>query len=229
MMIARWTCEAKFGRKGEALALLNEWNEQIGAQTDLDMTKSRTLTGSVGDKESVIQNEIDIENLAELDAFFDKIASIEMHAEWGKNFGGKDGRGIQGTPIIVSAKNAFHGRGLGSTTMMDDKTSRKDLEPLLPGFEHIPFNDIEALETKLRENNGDVAGVFLEPIQAEAGIFVPDDGYLKKVQELTKEYGTDILISATTKDGLDQEFAMEALPATMVKGRKTPVEIFKVV
>ena len=87
MMVARWTCEAKFGHKNEALALLDEWNEQIGAQTDVDMTKTRTLTGSVGAKEAIIQNEVEISNLAELDAFFEKIASIEMHAEWGKNFG----------------------------------------------------------------------------------------------------------------------------------------------
>ena len=87
MMIARWTCEAKFGQKNEALALLNEWNEQIGAQTDIDMARSRTLSGSVGAKESVIENEMEISNLTELDAFFDKIASIEMHADWGKKFG----------------------------------------------------------------------------------------------------------------------------------------------
>jgi ornithine--oxo-acid transaminase len=114
-------------------------------------------------------------------------AAIKLIRKWGKNFGGKDGKGIQGIPIILSAKNAFHGRGLGSTTMMDDKTSRKDLEPLMPGFEHIPFNDIETLKAKLREHNGNVAGVFLEPIQAEAGIFIPDDSYLKKAQELIKE------------------------------------------
>ena len=48
MMIARWTCEAKFGQKSEALGLLDEWNEQIGAQTDIDMSRTRTLTGSVG-------------------------------------------------------------------------------------------------------------------------------------------------------------------------------------
>ena len=87
MMIARWTCEAKFGHKNEALALLKEWNEQIGGQTDIDMARSRTLSGSVGAKESIIENEMEISNLIELDAFFDKIASIEMHADWGKKFG----------------------------------------------------------------------------------------------------------------------------------------------
>lgn len=86
MMIARWTCEAKFGFKNEALALHKEWQEQIGSQTDIDVSKTRTLTGSVGAKEAIIQDEMEVANLAELDAFFDKIASIQMHADWGKKF-----------------------------------------------------------------------------------------------------------------------------------------------
>ena len=87
MMIARWTCEAKFGQKSEVLALHKEWEEQIGAQTDINLSRSRTLTGSVGAKEAIIQSEMEIANLAELDAFFEKIASIQMHADWGKKFG----------------------------------------------------------------------------------------------------------------------------------------------
>ena len=63
-----------------------EWDEQIGSQTDIDISKIRTVTGSVGAKEAVIQSEMEIANLAELDAFFEKIASIEMHADWGKRF-----------------------------------------------------------------------------------------------------------------------------------------------
>jgi len=47
MMLARWQFQARFGHKNEAIALLKEWNEQIGAQTDIDVSKSRILTGSV--------------------------------------------------------------------------------------------------------------------------------------------------------------------------------------
>ncbi len=114
-------------------------------------------------------------------------AAIKLIKKWGKNFGGKDGKGIKGTPVIISAKNAFHGRGFGSTCLMDDELSRKDLEPLLPGFEQIPYNDIEALRKKFEEHDGDVAGIILEPIQSEAGIFIPDDDYLKNVQIMAKE------------------------------------------
>ncbi len=113
-------------------------------------------------------------------------AAIKAIRKWGKNFGGKDGKGIKGTPVIISAQNAFHGRGLGSTAMMDDLVSRKDLEPLMEGFEQVPFNDLDALEDKFKEYDGNIAGVFLEPIQAEAGIFVPDENYLHEVQKLTK-------------------------------------------
>jgi len=175
-------------------------------------------------------------------------AAIKLIRKWGKNFGGKDGKGIKGTPIIISAKNAFHGRGFGSTTMMDDKLSRKDLEPLIPGFEHIPFNDIDALEAKLREHDGDVAGVFIEPIQAEAGIFVPDDNYLKSIQKLTKEYNALFVLDeiqtgycrtgsnfAWQLYGLDAPDLMTTgkamssgvLPVSCLCGRKDLMELFE--
>ncbi len=114
-------------------------------------------------------------------------AAIKAIKKWGKNFGGKDGKGITGIPVIISANNAFHGRGFGSTALMDDPISRKDLEPLMAGFEHVPFDDIEALKAKFREHDGNIAGVFIEPIQAEAGILVPAENYLKEVQQLAKE------------------------------------------
>lgn len=84
MMIARWSCEAKFGMKAEALALLKEWQEQIGAQVGMESSRLRTITGSVGAKEALIQDEFEIENLTELDDFFSKIAQVKMHADWGK-------------------------------------------------------------------------------------------------------------------------------------------------
>lgn len=113
-------------------------------------------------------------------------AAIKLIRKWGKNYGGKDGTGIAGTPVIISAKDAFHGRGLGSTALMDDPMSRQDLEPLMPGFEQVPYNDISAVEDKFKQHDGNIAGVILEPIQAEAGILIPDDDYLHNVQQLAK-------------------------------------------
>ncbi|MEO0344080.1 MAG: hypothetical protein AAF198_11650 [Pseudomonadota bacterium] len=84
MMIARWSCEAKFGMKGEALALLKEWQEQIGAQVGMEAKRLRTISGSVGAKEALIEDEFEIDDLTQLDEFFSKIAQVKMHANWGK-------------------------------------------------------------------------------------------------------------------------------------------------
>ena len=84
MMLARWQFQARFGHKTEAISLLKQWNEQIGAQTDMDVSRSRLLTGSVGASEALVEMEIEIEGLDDLQKFFDKIASISMHQDWGK-------------------------------------------------------------------------------------------------------------------------------------------------
>lgn len=116
-------------------------------------------------------------------------AAIKAIRKWGRQYGGKDRKGIKAPdiPVIISARNSFHGRGLGSTTLMTDEVSKQDVGPLLPGIDHVPFNDVDALKAKIGEHSGSVAAIFLEPIQAEAGILVPDDDYLKRVQQLAKE------------------------------------------
>ncbi len=87
MIIARWQFTAKFGRKQEAISLIKEWNEQIGAQTNIDVTKARLVTGSVGVSEGLVELEMEIEDLKNLDDFFSKIATIQMHSEWGSKMG----------------------------------------------------------------------------------------------------------------------------------------------
>ena len=83
-MIARWMFQAQFGRKQDAISLLKEWYEQIGVQTGIDVSKQRLVTGSVGASEALVETELEIEGLADLEQFFDKIASIKMHEEWGQ-------------------------------------------------------------------------------------------------------------------------------------------------
>ncbi len=68
--------------------------------------------------------------------------------------------------------------------MSTDPEAKKDFGPFTPGFVTIPYNDIDALEKELQDPN--VAGFLVEPIQGEAGVFVPDDGYLKKAYDLCK-------------------------------------------
>jgi len=87
---------------------------------------------------------------------------------------------------IVVCHDNFHGRTTGVISYSTDPSSRKDFGPYLPGFEVIPFNDTDALEKALQDSN--TAAFLFEPIQGEAGVIVPDDGYYKKVRALCDKY-----------------------------------------
>jgi len=85
--------------------------------------------------------------------------------------------------IIVCDGN-FHGRTITIISLSSDPDAYKDYGPFTPGFVSIPYNDISALEKALEDPN--VAGFLVEPIQGEAGVYVPDDGYLAKSYQLCK-------------------------------------------
>ncbi|HZY25959.1 MAG TPA: ornithine--oxo-acid transaminase [Bacteroidales bacterium] len=85
---------------------------------------------------------------------------------------------------IIACEGNFHGRTISIVSMSTDPDARNDYGPFTPGFIIIPYNDLKALENALKDP--DVAGFLVEPIQGEAGVFVPDDGYLKKSYDLCK-------------------------------------------
>lgn len=85
---------------------------------------------------------------------------------------------------IIVCKDNFHGRTITIISMSSDPDSYKGFGPYTPGFIQIPYNDLNALEEALMDKN--VAGFLVEPIQGEAGVMVPDEGYLSKAYELCK-------------------------------------------
>ena len=89
-----------------------------------------------------------------------------------------------GKAKIIVCDGNFHGRTITIVSRSNDPESYAGYGPFTPGFIKIPYNDIPALEKALQDP--DVAGFLLEPIQGEAGVFVPDEGYLKKAYELCK-------------------------------------------
>jgi len=95
----------------------------------------------------------------------------------------KKGVGENNAKIIV-CENNFHGRTITGISMSTDPDARKDYGPYTPGFITIPYNDLPALERELEDP--DVAGFMVEPIQGEAGVYVPDEGYLRKAYDLCK-------------------------------------------
>ena len=100
------------------------------------------------------------------------------------------GYDVKGIPAdqakIIVCDNNFHGRTITIVTLSNDPSSYAGFGPLTPGFVRIPYDDIPALEEALKDPN--VAGFLLEPIQGEAGVYVPHEGYLKKAYDLCKAH-----------------------------------------
>lgn len=87
---------------------------------------------------------------------------------------------------IIFASGNFWGRTLAAISTSDDPTSYEGFGPFMPGYDVIPYNDLEALEKELKDSN--VAAFMVEPIQGEAGVVVPDEGYLTGVRKLCTKY-----------------------------------------
>ena len=107
--------------------------------------------------------------------------AIKLCRKWGYE---KKGIPENEAKIIVCEGN-FHGRTITIISMSTDPESYKGYGPYTPGFIKIPYNDTEKLKKELEDPN--VAGFLVEPIQGEAGVYVPDEGFLKKAYDLCKE------------------------------------------
>jgi len=91
------------------------------------------------------------------------------------------------TAKIIVCDGNFHGRTTTIISFSNDPDARKEFGPYTPGFINIPYNDLDALKEVLKDET--IAGFMVEPIQGEAGVFVPDEGYLKGSKELCKQAG----------------------------------------
>ncbi|VAW22599.1 Ornithine aminotransferase [hydrothermal vent metagenome] len=108
---------------------------------------------------------------------------------------------------IVVCNGNFHGRTITIISMSSDPDAYNDYGPYTPGFINIPYNDIEALEQALQDSN--VAGFLVEPIQAEAGVYVPEEGFLKKASELCKKHNV-LFIADEVQTGIGRTGKMLA-------------------
>lgn len=125
---------------------------------------------------------------------------------------------VKGVPqdkaeIIVCEKN-FHGRTSTVISFSSDPDSKNNFGPYMPGFTAIPFNDLKALEAALENKN--VTGFLVEPIQGEAGVVVPDDGYLKKAKSICEKHNV-LLIADEIQTGLCRTGKMLACDHENVK------------
>lgn len=115
---------------------------------------------------------------------------------------------------ILFAEGNFWGRTLAAISSSTDPSSYKGFGPYMPGFELIPYNDILSLEKALQDPN--MAAFMVEPIQGEAGVVVPDEGYLQKVRALCTEYNV-LFIADEIQTGLARTGKMLACDHEQVR------------
>jgi ornithine--oxo-acid transaminase len=159
--------------------IVNAMTEQAGRLT---LTSRAFYNSMLGEFEEYITRYFGYDKVLAMNsgAEADETA-LKLCRKWGYE---KKGIAENEAKIIVCEGN-FHGRTITIISMSTDPDSYKGFGPYTPGFITIPYNDTEALARELEDPN--VAGFLVEPIQGEAGVYVPDDGFLSKAYTLCKE------------------------------------------
>jgi len=118
------------------------------------------------------------------------------------------------TAKIIVCDGNFHGRTTTIISFSNDEDARKEFGPYTPGFVSIPYNDLDALAAALKDEH--VAGFMVEPIQGEAGVFVPDEGFLKGAHKLCKEHNV-LFIADEVQTGIARTGKLLAVDHEEVK------------
>eukprot|EP00878_Enallax_costatus_P009186 GHUV01009603.1.p1 GENE.GHUV01009603.1~~GHUV01009603.1.p1 ORF type:complete len:239 (+),score=40.23 GHUV01009603.1:647-1363(+) len=140
---------------------------------------------------------------------YDKVLPMNTGVEGGETackLARRWGYDVKGVPEnqakILFARGNFWGRTMSAISSSTDPSSYKGFGPFMPGFDLIPYNDLDALEQKLKEDPNIVA-FMVEPIQGEAGVIIPQDSYLKKAQQMLKKHNA-LLIADEVQTGLSR-------------------------
>ena len=160
---------------------------------------------------------------------YDKVLPMNTGVEGGETANkiarkwGYEKKGIEENKAkIIFAHGNFWGRTLAAISTSDDPLSYKGFGPYMPGYDLIPYNDLESLEEKLKEKN--VCAFMVEPIQGEAGVVVPDEGYLSGVRKLCTKYNV-LFIADEVQTGIARTGKMlatdheDARPDILILGK----------
>ena len=158
--------------------IVNALTEQA---TKLTLTSRAFYNDLLGKYEKYVTNYFKYDKVLPINTGVEAVeTAIKLCRKWAYEVKGV----AENQAKIIFATGNFHGRTLGAISASNDPSSTKGFGPYMPGYEIIPYNDLGALTEALKDK--DVAGFLVEPIQGEAGVFVPDDDYLKKADELCK-------------------------------------------
>ena len=159
----------------------------IGAM--IDQAKTLTLTSRafyndvLGEYEQYVTNYFGFDKVLPMNTGAEAVeTAIKLCRKWAY-----EKRGIaENQAKIVVCENNFHGRTTTIVSFSNDPDAQKNFGPFTPGFIRIPYNDTEALEEAMKQEN--VIGFLVEPIQGEAGVYVPDNDYLSKCRAICTKY-----------------------------------------
>ena len=157
--------------------------EALKKQADtLTLTSRAFYNDSLGDYEKYVTNLFGFDKVLPMNTGAEAVeTALKLCRKWAYQ---KKNLTPETAKIIVCDGN-FHGRTTTIISFSNDPDSRNDFGPYTPGFVNIPYNDLNALSQALEDSS--VAGFLVEPIQGEAGVVVPDDGYLDKAYNMCKE------------------------------------------
>ncbi len=148
----------------------------------LTLTSRAFYSAQLGPFEEYIANYFGFDKVLPMNSGAEAVeTAIKICRKWGyEKKGIEENRGK-----IIVCENNFHGRTTTIISFSNDEVARKNFGPYTDGFIRIPYNDLDALAHVLKDN--DVAGFLVEPIQGEAGVFVPDEGFLSGAQKLCNQ------------------------------------------
>ena len=151
----------------------------------LSLTSRAFYNSNLGEYEKKITSLFGFDKVLPMNSGAEAVeTTIKLARKWSYEVKGiKDGYAK-----IIVCENNFHGRTTTIVSFSNDKDAHNNYGPFTPGFLRIPYNDIEALAKVLEDEAEHIAAFLVEPIQGEAGVYVPDEGYLKNASELCKKH-----------------------------------------
>jgi len=151
----------------------------------LSLTSRAFYNSNLGEYEKKITSLFGFDKVLPMNSGAEAVeTAIKLARKWSYEVKGiKDGYAK-----IIVCENNFHGRTTTIVSFSNDKDAHNNYGPFTPGFLRIPYNDIEALSKVLEDEAEHIAAFLVEPIQGEAGVYVPDEGYLKNASEVCKKH-----------------------------------------
>ena len=157
----------------------------IDQASKLALTSRAFYNSSLGEYEKMITALFGFDKVLPMNSGAEAVeTAVKLARKWSYEVKGIS----ENAAKIIVCENNFHGRTTTIVSFSNDPDASKNYGPFTPGFVKIPYNDINALEETLKNDAPNIAAFLVEPIQGEAGVYVPDDGYLKQASELCKKY-----------------------------------------